>query len=77
MESPRPDDRAAALEEAARLHSAMEQLSEEQRAVVALFAVEGLSHEQIAEVLGVPTGTIWSRLHVARKKLSEAMASTR
>jgi RNA polymerase sigma-70 factor (ECF subfamily) len=73
--APRPDDRAAARQEAIRLDRAMDQLSEEQRAVVALFAVEGLSHEQIAEVLGVPTGTIWSRLHLARKRLAEEMGA--
>jgi RNA polymerase sigma-70 factor (ECF subfamily) len=72
--APRPDDHTASREEAIRLSRAMEQLSEEQRAVVALFAVDGLSHAQIAEVLGVPTGTIWSRLHVARKRLAEEMA---
>jgi DNA-directed RNA polymerase specialized sigma24 family protein len=31
--------------------------------------------EQIADVLGVPVGTVWSRLHHARKRLAEALAA--
>jgi RNA polymerase sigma-70 factor (ECF subfamily) len=37
-------------------------------------AIEGLSHEEVAEVLGVPVGTVWSRLHNARRKLVAAMS---
>ena len=37
---------------------------------VALFAVDGLRHGEIAEVLGIPEGTVWSRLHTARKRLT-------
>jgi DNA-directed RNA polymerase specialized sigma24 family protein len=37
--------------------------------VLALFAVDGLRHQEIAEVLGVAEGTVWSRLHAARKSL--------
>ncbi len=40
--------------------------------VVALFAVDGLDHAAIAEILGVSTGTVWSRLHRARKALATA-----
>jgi predicted DNA-binding protein (UPF0251 family) len=38
--------------------------------VLSLFAVDGLSHREIGEILGVPEGTIWSRLHAARKRLA-------
>lgn len=41
--------------------------------VLALFALEGMSHLEIAEVLNVPEGTIWSRLHTARRKLAHAL----
>ena len=58
-------------EEVRRLLSAMQRLSAEQRAVLSLFAIEGLSHREIADVLGVPEGTIWSRLHKARRSLAE------
>ena len=63
-------DPLEAREEERRLWSAMEQLTLEHRTVLALFAVDGLSHKEIAAVLGVPEGTVWSRLHLARKKLA-------
>jgi RNA polymerase sigma-70 factor (ECF subfamily) len=59
--------------EARRLQEAMARLPAEHRVVLSLFALEGLSHRQIAEVLGVPEGTVWSRLHAARRRLSEEM----
>jgi RNA polymerase sigma-70 factor (ECF subfamily) len=51
----------------------MQSLPAEHRAVLSLFALEGLSHREVADVLGVPEGTIWSRLHAARRRLSELM----
>lgn len=41
------------------------------RTVLSLVAIEGLSHQVAAEVLDVPVGTIWSRLHNARKQLTQ------
>jgi RNA polymerase sigma-70 factor, ECF subfamily len=61
----------ATREKARQLMTAMQKLSAEQRAVLSLFAIEGLSHREIALVLGVPEGTIWSRLHKARRRLAE------
>ncbi len=69
-----PDRQASAREEMRRLLSAMDRLSLEHRSVLALFTVEGLGHAEIAEVLGIPEGTVWSRLHSARRKLMEALA---
>lgn len=68
--APGPERSAAARLEVRRLLAALEQLPAEQRVVLALFAVDGLGHAQIAEVLGVPEGTVWSRLHGARKRLA-------
>ncbi len=51
------------------LLEAMSALSIEQRVVLTLFSLEGLEHAEIARVLGVPIGTVWSRLHSARKRL--------
>jgi RNA polymerase sigma-70 factor (ECF subfamily) len=56
-----------------RLGEAMAALSDDQRAVLSLFAVEGLKHAEIAEALGVPEGTVWSRLHHARRRLQELL----
>jgi RNA polymerase sigma-70 factor (ECF subfamily) len=62
--------RAAARNELGRrIEKAMEQLTPEHRAVVLLREVEGLSYDEISEVLQVPRGTVMSRLHYARGRL--------
>jgi RNA polymerase sigma-70 factor (ECF subfamily) len=47
----------------------LEALSPEHRQVILLREIEGLSYEQIAETIGVPRGTVESRLHRAREEL--------
>ena len=64
---------AASRHEARRVAAALERLSAEHQAVLALFAVDGLSHREIAEVLGVPEGTVWSRVHLARRSLTAVL----
>jgi RNA polymerase sigma-70 factor (ECF subfamily) len=56
---------------------AMQRLSAEHRTTLALFAIEGLTQVEIAETLGLPVGTIWSRLHGARKRLAALMEEPR
>jgi RNA polymerase sigma-70 factor (ECF subfamily) len=56
-------------DEARRAAAAMDRLPAGPRAVLSLFAIEGLSHREIADILGIPEGTVWSRLHAARKLL--------
>ncbi|HZN64429.1 MAG TPA: sigma-70 family RNA polymerase sigma factor [Tepidisphaeraceae bacterium] len=53
-----------------RLKQALEALQEEYQIVLLLWAVEDLSYKEIAEVLDVPIGTVMSRLHRARQKLT-------
>jgi RNA polymerase sigma-70 factor (ECF subfamily) len=65
------------LETSRRLRAAMAELPAEQRAVLALFSIEGLRHGEIAEILGVPEGTVWSRLHAARKRLAALLDDLR
>jgi RNA polymerase sigma-70 factor, ECF subfamily len=67
------DAQAAARQQARAVQAAFRTLSAEHQAVLSLFAVEGLKHKQIAEVLGVPEGTVWYRLHEARKALRARM----
>lgn len=74
--APSPEQHAAAQQQSRRLQAALEELSVEQRAVIGLFAVEGLRHAQIADVLGIPEGTVWSRLHLARKRLLGLLGGT-
>lgn len=51
------------------LNDAINRLSDKHRAIIVLREVEGLSYEEIADVLGVPKGTVMSRLFHARKNL--------
>lgn len=55
------------------LARALDQLSQEQREVALLVGLEGVSYEAAAKILGVPTGTIMSRLHRARETLRTLM----
>jgi RNA polymerase sigma-70 factor (ECF subfamily) len=52
-----------------RIYGALDELSEDMREVVLLREVEGLSYKEIADVTGIPEGTVMSRLFYARKKL--------
>ncbi len=65
-----PEGALAAREELGRLESALAALSEAKRAVLLLSEVEGLSGAEIAEALDIPIGTVWTRLHHARRELS-------
>lgn len=64
----------AIRDEARRATAALARLPAEPRALLSLFAIDGLSHAEIADILGIPEGTVWSRLHAARKALLEVMA---
>ena len=52
---------------------AVEKLPELHREVVLLVDVEGFSYKDAAEVLGVPIGTVMSRLHRARRQLQRSL----
>lgn len=52
-----------------RLNAAMQKLSIKHRTVVTLFEIDGLSHQEIAEVMGCSVGTVRSRLHYAKQLL--------
>jgi RNA polymerase sigma-70 factor (ECF subfamily) len=71
--------RPATQEDALRhrdLVQALGQLPEEQRAVLLLVSVEDLSYAETARVLGVPIGTVMSRLSRGRDRLRELMDET-
>ncbi len=57
-----------------RLQQVLGELSEEHRAVVMLREVDGLNYDEIAHAVGVPRGTVMSRLHYARKALQKALS---
>ncbi len=65
-----PRERASESETAQLLEEALQRLSPEHRAVLVLREYEGLSYEEIADVLKIDLGTVMSRLFYARKKLA-------
>jgi RNA polymerase sigma-70 factor (ECF subfamily) len=69
----RPGAALERTEEEALLHTALTRLSEEHRDVLVLKDIDGMKYEEIAEVLGVPIGTIRSRLHRARLELRDLL----
>ncbi len=54
-----------------RLKDAIDGLRADYREVLLLWGVEGLKYREIAEIVGVPIGTVMSRLHRARKVLAD------
>src|SRR5438105_1819326 len=65
--TPRREIHLAELQE--KLNTAMQKLSEPHRLVVTLHDVQGLSHEEIAKIMGCNIGTVRSRLFYARQQL--------
>ncbi len=52
---------------------AIEALPEDARRAIQLREIDGLSYKEIAEALGIPKGTVMSRLYYARRRLQEAL----
>jgi RNA polymerase sigma-70 factor, ECF subfamily len=57
-----------------RLARILDDLSCDHRIVFVMFEVEGLSCPEIAQELGTPVGTVYSRLHAARQSFQKALA---
>jgi RNA polymerase sigma-70 factor (ECF subfamily) len=57
----------------AHLAAAVEQLPEAARETLLLREVEGLSYAEIAKALGIPKGTVMSRLHYARRQMQKLL----
>jgi RNA polymerase sigma-70 factor (ECF subfamily) len=80
-----PERAAAAAQEASlerqeewkMLSRLLQKLSDEQRHVFVLYEVEELSMREIAEVVKCPLQTAYSRLHAARKHVTDALAELR
>jgi RNA polymerase sigma-70 factor (ECF subfamily) len=72
--APAPDEVFAAAETALAVRRALSRLPEKHRTVLVLRELEGMSYEEIAEALGIPVGTVESRLHRAREGLARRLA---
>jgi RNA polymerase sigma-70 factor (ECF subfamily) len=59
------------------LHAILAKMSKKRRATFMLFEIEGCSGEEIAAIQDVPLGTVWTRLHHARKEFWKLVAELR
>ncbi|OGQ90521.1 MAG: hypothetical protein A2289_04790 [Deltaproteobacteria bacterium RIFOXYA12_FULL_58_15] len=73
-------DRSSALEgeierreSIARVHRVLQQLPFKQREIAILYELEGMEGKEISEVVGIPLGTVWTRLGQARKTIEKLM----
>jgi RNA polymerase sigma-70 factor (ECF subfamily) len=55
------------------VHRALQRLSSEHRAVLVLYDLNGFSYEEVGSILGIPVGTVKSRLNRARHALKEEL----
>jgi RNA polymerase sigma-70 factor, ECF subfamily len=68
-----PDEVVSEKERRQRVHEVLSTLPDDQYQVVNLSYVEGLSHSEIAERLGLPLGTVKSRMRLAYGKIRDAV----
>ena len=68
-----PDDLLERSRDSETLRHALEDLPEEFREIVVMRELEGMAYKEIAEVAGVPIGTVMSRLARARKRLQQVL----
>jgi RNA polymerase sigma-70 factor (ECF subfamily) len=68
-----PEQAASARQARAHLERVLDAMDIEKRAVFVMYELDEMPCEEIAQVLGVPIGTVYSRLHAARKAFEEAV----
>ena len=68
---PLPDQQLEQQELTARVRQAIESMPDHLRQILLLSYFEKLSYQEIAEVLGIPLGTVKSRLHAAVANFAE------
>lgn len=69
-----PESQAIAQDEAQRLRAAVEALPEKYRTVVTLYHLQGRQYEEIAQVLGIPMGTVKTHLFRAKDQLRRLLS---
>jgi RNA polymerase sigma factor (sigma-70 family) len=72
-EAPAAVDQMEEADDVALLRAGLARLSGDRRAILTMFYLEEMPLTEIAEALGVPVGTVKSRLHHARLKLKEEL----
>jgi len=74
---PAPDEELAERQRGERVRAVLALLPAEQTEVVTLAFIEGLSHSEIAARLGLPLGTVKSRMRLAYQKVRDALEDLR
>lgn len=69
----RPDDLLSLYQQRSLVHAALEQLSPQRRRLVSLSFLQGLSHQEIARITGMPLGTVKSNARRALAQLRTAL----
>jgi RNA polymerase sigma-70 factor, ECF subfamily len=69
---PNPAEAFASAESLRRIRTVLEQLDEKSRAILILVDLEGSSCVEVSDAMGIPIGTVYSRLHSARKRFADA-----
>lgn len=77
IEPSTPEGEVIARRRAVRIHQALDTLDPERRAVFVMHEMEAITCPEIAEALGVPLNTIYSRLRVARERFRRAYEALR
>jgi RNA polymerase sigma-70 factor (ECF subfamily) len=72
--APDPEEAAMGSQARERLEAILDTLDAEKRAVFVMFEIDEVPCEAIAAALGIPVGTVYSRLHAARKDFQAALA---
>ncbi|HBI41756.1 MAG TPA: RNA polymerase subunit sigma-70 [Planctomycetales bacterium] len=67
------DDEDYSTADAERVHAALIELAPEHREVLVLRFLEGMSYEDVAQVVGSPLGTVRSRIHYAKRALRRVL----
>jgi RNA polymerase sigma-70 factor, ECF subfamily len=73
-DSPQPDSRLATAQSEEQIRSALSKLSDDQMRVVELSFFEEKAHAEIAQILGIPLGTVKSRLRLAMSRLRNLLS---
>jgi RNA polymerase sigma-70 factor (ECF subfamily) len=74
--NPGPLEQLSAQESRERVRASVDALAEPYRQVLVLAYYQGMKYREIAELIGIPVGTVKSRLHAALMKLQEAWHQT-
>jgi len=77
IDSVPPDEAADSRQRSARVREMLDRLPPEQQVVVRLSYLDGMSHGEIADRLGLPVGTIKSRIRLACEKLRKSLGDYR